>query len=125
MAIKISGTTIINDNRCLINYGQVHNALGFGSGSRTIDLSLGNYISATATGSTTWSFTNTLASANAVGFTLELTNAGGYAMTWPAGTKWPGGTQPTLTTSGTDVLVFITDDGGTTWRGAAAMLDSR
>jgi hypothetical protein len=30
-----------------------------------------------------------------------------------------------LTSSGVDVLVFITDDAGTNWRGAISMSDSR
>jgi hypothetical protein len=31
--------------------------------------------------------------------------------------KWPGGTAPTLTSSGVDMLTFTTYDGGTTWFG--------
>ena len=50
-----------------------------------------------------------------------------YSQTWPAAVKWAGGSAPTLTQGETkvDVLVFITDDGGTTWRGAVSILDSR
>ena len=84
----------------------------------------GNYFSATVGGITTWTFSNPLASPNACGFVIELTNGGAYAITWPAAVKWPSGTAPTLTAAGVDVLVFITDDGGTTWRGVASMLAS-
>ena len=125
MTINIQGNTLINDSRALINYGLVHSALGSVSGATTIDLLNGNYFSATVTGATTWTFSNPLASPNACGFVLELTNAGASAITWPAAVKWPGGTAPTLTTTGVDVLVFITDDGGTNWRGIASMLDSK
>ena len=155
MAIKISSTTVITDGRALTNittgsfsstvdvgginmadntlsrpyildYAMFHNQLGSGSGSRTIDLTLGNYVSATVTGVTTWTFSNPPASARAGGFVLELTNGGSATQNWPAGvTKWPGGVAPTLTASGVDVLTFITDDGGTTWRGMASMLDSK
>jgi len=124
MAIKISGINIINDGRTIINYGTSHNAMGSGSGSRTINISLGNYVSATATGTTTWSFINPI-SPGACGFVLELTNGGSAAQTWPLAVKWPGGTAPTLTTSGVDILVFVTDDGGVTWRGVVSMLDSK
>jgi hypothetical protein len=124
MAIKISGTTIINDNRTVENYGITHNVLGAGSGTRTINLQLGNYVSATVAGATTFTFSNPLASPNACGFILELTNGGSATITWPTAVRWPGGTAPTLTTSGVDVLVFVTDDGGTNWRGVASMLDS-
>lgn len=89
-----------------------------------VDCSAGNYFTKTASGALTWTFTNVPASRSFV-FILELTNGGTGAQTWPAATKWPGGTAPTLTTSGVDVLGFVTDDGGTTWRGVALMLDSK
>ena len=56
MAIKISGTTIIDDQRTFVNYGSKHNELGTGSGTRNIDLTLGNYVSATVSGPTTFTF---------------------------------------------------------------------
>jgi hypothetical protein len=106
------------------NYGLIINALGNITGSTTIDLTLGNYITATSTGTTTWTFSNP-PSSNAAGFILELTNGGSQTQNWPAAVKWPSGTAPTLTASGVDVLAFITDDNGSTYRGAASMLDSR
>ena len=124
MTINIQGNTLINDSRALINYGLVHSALGSVSGATTINLLNGNYFSATIGGATTWTFSNPLASPNACGFVIELTNAGAYAITWPAAVKWPSATAPTLTAAGVDVLVFITDDGGTAWRGIASMLAS-
>lgn len=124
MTINIQGNTLINDSRALINYGLVHSALGSVSGATTINLLNGNFFSATIGGATTWTFSNPLASPNACGFVIELTNAGAYAITWPAAVKWPSATAPTLTAAGVDVLVFITDDGGTTWRGIASMLAS-
>lgn len=153
MAIKVSSTTVIDDSRNLVNvvaitasanvaagninladgilsrpkvqdYSLTHNALGNVSGSTTINLESGNYISATATGNVTWTFSNPPANPNAGGFILELANGGAYTMTWPGGTAWPGGVAPSLTASGTDVLTFITDNAGTTWRGVASMLNS-
>lgn len=110
----------------LQDYGFKHNTLGNVSGATTIDFTLGNYVSATATGAVTWTFSNPTPSANACGFMLKLTNGGAYSQSWPSPTvKWPGGAAPVLTTSGTDVIVFVTDDGGTTWRGSASMLDSK
>ena len=122
---SIAGTAYINSNRAITQYGTTHNALGSGSGSRTIDIALGNFVSATVAGTTTWTFSNPLAAPAATGFVLELTNGGSAALTWPAAVKWPGGTAPSLTAAGIDVLTFITDDGGTTWRGVASMLDSK
>lgn len=89
-----------------------------------IDCSAGNYFTKTASGALTWTFTN-VPSSRAFTVILELTNGGTGTQTWPAAVKWPGGTAPTLTASGVDVLGFITDDGGTTWRGVAMMTDSK
>lgn len=89
-----------------------------------IDCSAGNYFTKTASGALTWTFTNVPAS-RSFAVILELTNGGTGTQTWPAAVKWPGGTAPTLTASGVDVLGFITDDGGTTWRGVALMIDSK
>jgi len=89
-----------------------------------VDCSAGNYFTKTATGALTWTFTNAPAT-RAYSFLLELTNGGTGTQTWPASVDWPGGTAPTLTTSGVDVLGFITDDGGTIWRGVQLMKDSK
>lgn len=89
-----------------------------------IDCSAGNYFTKTASGALTWTVTN-VPSSRAYSFILELTNGGTGTQTWMSGIKWPGGTAPTLTTSGVDVLGFITDDGGTTWRGVQLMKDSK
>lgn len=82
------------------------------------------YFTKTASGALTWTFTNVPAS-GAVVVLLELTNGGTGLQTWPASVDWPGGTAPTLTASGVDVLGFVTDDGGTIWRGVALMTDSK
>lgn len=93
-------------------------------GASTINCSLGTYFTKTATLGLTWTVTNVPAS-GAYSFILELTNGGTGTQTWMTGTKWPGGTAPTLAASGVDVLGFITDDGGTTWRGVHIMADSK
>jgi hypothetical protein len=115
----------VTANATFTNYALTTNALGSGSGSRTINLDLGNFVTATVTGTTTWTFSNPASSPNACGFVLELINGGSATQNWPAAVRWPGGTAPTLTTSGVDILIFITDDGGTNWRGVASMLDSK
>ena len=40
-------------------------------------------------------------------------------VTWPASVKFPADTAPTLTTGKTHLFMFVTDDGGTRYRGAA------
>jgi len=106
----------------LKDYGEVTNALGSVSGSTTIDLTAGNSVTATTGGAITWTFSNPTASDELCGFVLKLVNGGSATQTWPTSVDWPSGTAPTLTTSGTDVLVFITCDGGTTYYGFTAGL---
>ncbi|MFU8899040.1 MAG: hypothetical protein ACNA7L_09105, partial [Roseinatronobacter sp.] len=85
--------------------------------STTIDCTFGNYFIKTISSNTTFTFT-AAPSGRAVMFTLELTHNGG-AVTWPGSVRWPGDTAPTLTTGKTHLFVFVTDDGGSRWRGAA------
>lgn len=89
-----------------------------------IDCSLGNYFTKTATGALTWTTTN-VPSSRFYSFILELTNGGLGTQTWMSGIKWSNGLAPGLASSGVDVLGFITDDGGTTWRGVTISLDSK
>jgi len=106
----------------LKDYGEITNALGNTTGAKTIDLTAGNSVTATTTGATTWTFSNPTASDKLCSFSIKLVNGGAFAQTWPASVDWPAATAPTLTASGTDVLVFITCDGGTTWYGFVAGL---
>ena len=89
-----------------------------------IDVNLGNYFTKTISGATTFT-ANAISSGNVSSFILELTNAGSAAITWFSGVKWAGGTAPTLTSSGVDILGFYTHDGGTTWRGLVLAKDSK
>lgn len=82
-----------------------------------IDCSLGNYFTKTINANSTFTITNAPAS-RAYSFTLELTHTSG-TVTWPTSVQWPGGTAPTLTTGKTHLFMFVTDDAGTRWRGAA------
>jgi hypothetical protein len=92
--------------------------------ANNIDCSLGNFFTRTATGAISWTVSNVPAT-GAYSFLLELTNGGTGTQTWMTNNRWPGGTAPTLTTSGVDVLGFITDDGGVNWRGVLLMKDSK
>ncbi|MGB1223917.1 MAG: hypothetical protein ACPHCN_07215 [Mycobacterium sp.] len=98
------------------------NALGSSSGATAIDLEDGNMVTATVGGTITFSFSNAPAGG---GFLLFLTNGGSAAVTWPASVDWEGGTAPSLTTAGVDLLVFLTADSGTTWHGVVSSLDSQ
>lgn len=82
-----------------------------------IDCSTGNYFTKTIAADSTFTFSNVPAS-RAYGFTLEITHTSGV-VTWPVAVKWPSDTPPTLTTGKTHLFVFVTDDGGSRWRGSS------
>jgi len=107
--------------------GEVRVALGdLGGGTDDIDLSLGNVFSATvSTGTQTLTFSNPSPSGNACTFMLILTNGGSQTVNFPASVDFPGGSAPTLTTSGTDILMFTTIDAGTLYHGILASTDSK
>jgi len=106
----------------LKDYGEVTNAIGgTGGGTQDIDLTLGNAVSATVdTSANTFTFSNPTASDELCGFVLFLTNGGSQTVTWPGTVDWPSATAPTLSSSGVDIIVFQTIDGGTTWHGQVA-----
>ena len=87
-------------------------------GALDIDCSISNYFTKTIAANSTFTFSNPPASGTAFAFTLEVTHTSG-TITWPAAVQWPNQTAPTLTTGRTHVFTFVTDDGGSRWRGAA------
>lgn len=76
----------------------------------------GVFFTKTIAGNSTFTFSSV--PPGAYGFTLELTHTSGN-ITWPASVRWPGNTAPTLTTARVHLFSFVTDDGGTTWRGSS------
>jgi hypothetical protein len=86
-------------------------------GALAIDCASGNYFTKTINANSTFTFTNVPAS-RAFSFTLELTHTSG-TVTWPSSVEFPSDTAPTLTTGKTHLFMFVTDDGGTRFRGAS------
>lgn len=97
---------------------------GSGSGATALNLATATYHRRQVTGNTTFSFSGAPAT-DGFGFVLELVNGGAFTITWPSTVRWPGGSAPLLTASGTDILVFLTRDGGATWFGTLSMADVR
>lgn len=89
-----------------------------------LDLSTGNYFKRTISGATTLSLSNVAAAGVVNHFLLDLTNAGTNVTFW-SGIKWPLGLVPTLTTTGRDLLGFISEDGGVTWLGFVVSRDAK
>ena len=88
--------------------------------SVTVNCDTAQAFSLTMTGNTTFTF-NSVSNAWSTGFVLELTGNGG-TVTWPTSVDWAGGTAPDAPASGeTDIYVFWTRDGGTTWYGVLSV----
>ena len=84
-----------------------------------IDCAEGNYYTKTVTGATAFTFTNVPTSV-AYFLTIEVTCNGSNAVTWPdPNVKWPADTAPSITDGKTTLFMFVTDDGGTRWRGSS------
>jgi hypothetical protein len=88
-----------------------------------MNLSVGEYFSKTISGNTTLTFSNI--PSGYTGWVLEITNGGSATVTWPASVKWGGGVAASLTASGVDILVFTTDDSGTTVRAGIFSTDNK
>ena len=115
LGIDVTGELIAD------SYNETYVSLSAAS-SVAIDCHTGNVFALTTGQNTTFTFTNPPASGTAYGFTLKLTAGGGHSITYPNTVDFAGGTAPDAPASGeTDVLVFITVDGGTNWYGALAI----
>ena len=108
-----------------VDYAVEGSAIGNTGATRTLDLTVANFFSATLNQACTFTFSNPPASGKFGCFVLELTNGAAFNITWPASVDWPGGSAPSLTASGKDQLVFTTRDAGTTWFGFLAGKDIR
>jgi hypothetical protein len=88
----------------------------------SVNCEAGNVFALSTTGNTTFTFSNPPASGTGYGFVLKLTAGGTHTITYPASVDWAGATAPDAPASGeTDILVFTTIDGGTTWYGALSI----
>ena len=125
-AITLSGTAVVFVTAVAADFGVVpdpllrvnyHETVGTIT-TGTIDLSTGNVFSDAPAANVTYVFSNPPASGTAYGFTLKVTPSATVTVTWPASVDWPAGTAPDAPASGeTDVFVFYTQDGGTTYYG--------
>ncbi len=120
----VDGGAQVISNPVVKDYGETVNAIGAtGGGTQDIDLEDGNVVTATVTASAnTFTFSNPSTSGVSCSFTLILTNGGSQTVNWPGSVDWAAATAPTLTTSGVDVLTFMTVDAGTIWYGFAGGL---
>ena len=93
--------------------------------ANNVDMKAGTLFSKTTTANTALTVSNVPVTGKVGSFILELTNGGAFTTSFWSGVKWQGGTAPTLTAAGVDILGFYTRDGGTTWRGFVLAKDSK
>ena len=101
---------------------QLFQSLGSVSGTVTVNAANGTHVLMTVVGAMTLVLASP-SSTEVVAYTVEYTN-GGTNVTHPTGTRWAGGTAPTLTASGTDIIVY-TKAGTNAWRGYLSSKDNR
>jgi len=105
----------------LTDYAETEVAKGSLGATPAWDLSTGNVQSGTNSEAITSStMTNWPVTGDAGSLTIILTNGGAYSIVWPTSVDWPGGSAPTLTTSGVDILVFTSINAGTLVHGMVA-----
>ena len=107
----------------LQNTAKVHGATG---ATETFTLADGSAHSATVDEACTFTLSGWPSSGTQGKMTLYLTDDGdGNTITWPAAVNWPGGTTPTPTTGGLDIVICLSIDGGTTIHCATGAADSQ
>ena len=97
----------------LKDYGETVNVIGTITGDTTVDIEAGNIQTVTVSDSATeFDFENWSPDGTASTLTLIITNGGSQTVTWVSAVKWPGDNAPALTSSGIDIISFMTIDAG-------------
>jgi len=98
----------------LKDYSETVKVIGTITGDTTVDFELGSVQTVTGNGDCEFDFDNWPGNGIAGTLTLIITNGGANATTWEDAVKWPGDNAPALTSSGVDIVSFMTIDAGTT-----------
>lgn len=83
----------------------------------TIDCSLGSYFIQNVSSNKNYTFIN-VPNSVVYGLILEIFHSAGTII-WPSSVKWPNDVAPILSVGKTHIFVFLTDDGGSRWRGSS------
>jgi hypothetical protein len=119
----INGSLEIEDilKAQLKNISEAINDVGTVDGAITCSLEDGNVHSMTISGDITLSFTDAPTTGKNGTLSLYITQdeTGGHSITCPGSVTWASGSAPALrtTASVTEILSFVTKDGGSTWYG--------
>lgn len=134
MAIKIQGTTVVDDTRQLQNIvsldtntantieatiRETSTSPTISAGTLTLDLNASNVFDVSLNANiTTLTISNVVAAGSVSYFILIFTADGTLrSVTWPTSFRWSDSTAPTLTSASgkRDVIVAFTEDAGTNW----------
>ena len=96
----------------LRDYSETVNAIGSVNSNTAVDFESGNVQTVTIAGNCEFSFSNPPASGKAGTVTLIITNGGSATVTYHSSVKWPSDVAPSLTSSGIDIITFLTTDAG-------------
>ena len=122
MAIKVSSTTVIDDNKVFLptNASSAAATTSISGGTVTLDLNTYTVFNISLNANiSTFTIQNVQSAGRSSSFVIVFTADGtARSVTWPTSFKWPSGSAPTLTSTNgkKDVFVFFTTDGGTTWQ---------
>lgn len=122
MAIKVSGSTVVDDNKVFLpnNTAEVSTTATISSGTLTLDLNASAVFNVTLNANvTSLVLSNVQSSGRSSAFVLVTIGDGtARAFTWPVNFKWPNNQPPTITATlnKRDVYLAFTSDGGTTWQ---------
>jgi hypothetical protein len=122
MAIKVSNTTVIDDNKVFLpnNSSSTEADISIVSNSITLDLNAAAIFSVSLTNNiTSITLSNIQSTGRTSSFVIIFTADGtARSVTWPASFQWPSSIAPTITSTNgkKDLFLFMTIDGGTTWQ---------
>jgi hypothetical protein len=95
-----------------------NNSIAANAVTTAIDWQASDYHTNTMAGSTTFTFSNVPSGISMIFLRLTVTSG---TPTFPAAVIWNEGITPTFTAGKTHLIVFVTEDGGTTVRAGALM----
>jgi hypothetical protein len=116
---EVAGTLTVNDALTVFGPAELAAQTVRQAGSNLhIDRALGENCNLVMSGSIGWLTISNWPPAGVTGkVRLIITNGGPFTITgWPINTLWPGGTPPSITPvpGRRDIILLMTDDGGTT-----------
>ncbi len=95
-----------------------NNSIAANAVTTAISWTASDYHTKTQVGDTTYTFTNVPTGISMILYRLTVTSG---TPTWPAAVIWEEGITPTFTAGKTHLIMFITENGGTTVRASACL----